>query len=52
MAELAQALESIPAQVAAGFTSICIKPSQFTDDASQVGPLCREVVARVAALVD
>lgn len=52
VAELAQALESIPAQVAAGFTSICIKPSQFTDDARQIGPLCREVVARVAALVD
>jgi probable F420-dependent oxidoreductase len=51
VADLEQALASIPAQVARGFTSICIKPSQFTDDPAQVGPLCREIVARVSALV-
>ena len=51
VADLAQALESIPDQLAQGFTTFCFKPSQFTDDPSQVGPLCREVVARVAALV-
>ncbi len=51
VADLGPALESIPAQLALGFTSFCIKPSQFTDDPRQVGPLCREVVARVAALV-
>ena len=50
VADLGRALESIPAQLERGFTSICIKPSQFTDDASEVGPLCREIVARVAAL--
>jgi len=50
VADLEQALASIPAQVARGFTSICIKPSQFTDDPDQVGPLCREIVARVSAL--
>ena len=51
VAELAQALSSIPDQVAAGFTSICIKPSQFIDDAERLGPFCREVVERVSALV-
>ena len=50
VADLAQALESIPDQVAQGFTTFCFKPSQFTNDPSRVGPLCREVVARVAAL--
>ena len=24
-----------------GYTSICFKPSMFTDDIEQVGPLCR-----------
>jgi alkanesulfonate monooxygenase SsuD/methylene tetrahydromethanopterin reductase-like flavin-dependent oxidoreductase (luciferase family) len=51
VADLEQALASIPAQAARGFTSICIKPSQFTDDPAEVGPLCREIVARVSALV-
>ncbi len=51
-ADLGEALESIPEQIAQGFTSFCIKPSQFTDDPGQVGPFCREVVARVAAFAD
>ena len=50
VADLGQALESIPAQLAQGFTTFCFKPSQFADDPRQVGPLCREVVARVARL--
>jgi probable F420-dependent oxidoreductase len=51
VADLATALDPIPAQVARGFTTICIKPSQFVDDAASVGPFCVEVVERVAALV-
>jgi probable F420-dependent oxidoreductase len=50
VADLARALESIPEQVAQGFTSFCVKPSQFTDDPAQVSSLCRDVVRRVAAL--
>jgi probable F420-dependent oxidoreductase len=50
VADLADALASIPAQVAAGFGSICIKPSQFIDDPGRIGPLCREIVERVGAL--
>jgi probable F420-dependent oxidoreductase len=49
-ADLAQAADAIPAQLAQGYSSICFKPSMFTDDIEQVGPLCRDLVARVAAL--
>ena len=49
-ADLEEALETIPAQIEAGFTSICVKPSQFTDDPAAVGALCRDIVARVSAL--
>jgi probable F420-dependent oxidoreductase len=51
VAEAGVALEAVPAQLARGFTTICIKPSQFIDDPGDVGPLCRAVVARVDALV-
>jgi hypothetical protein len=50
VADLGEALASIPAQLERGFTSICIKPSQFIDDPRELGPRCREVVARVAVL--
>ncbi|MFD8383064.1 TIGR03619 family F420-dependent LLM class oxidoreductase [Streptomyces sp. NPDC059679] len=49
-ADLAQALEPIPAQMAQGFTTFCIKPSQFTDDPNGVGAFCREVIRRVELL--
>lgn len=51
LADLEQALSAIPAQVAGGFTSICIKPSQFIDDPERMSAFCREVVERVSALV-
>jgi probable F420-dependent oxidoreductase len=44
VADLAQAAESIPAQLEAGYTTICFKPSQFSDDPGDVGRLCRELV--------
>jgi hypothetical protein len=50
-ADLAEAAERIPAQVARGYTAICFKPSHYTDDASQVGRLSAELVARAEALV-
>ena len=49
-ADLAQALEPIPAQMAQGFTTFCIKPSQFTDDPNGVGAFCHEVIRRVELL--
>lgn len=51
VADLEDALSDIPEQVAAGFTSFCIKPSQFIDDSARIGAFCREIVERVAALV-
>jgi alkanesulfonate monooxygenase SsuD/methylene tetrahydromethanopterin reductase-like flavin-dependent oxidoreductase (luciferase family) len=51
LADLGEALDRIPAQLERGFTTICIKPSQFVDDLSEVPELCREVVARVESLV-
>ncbi|MFI6324257.1 TIGR03619 family F420-dependent LLM class oxidoreductase [Nonomuraea sp. NPDC050556] len=43
-APLLPALESVPEQVAAGFTTMCMKPSMFTDSLAEVGALCREIV--------
>lgn len=51
VADLGQALSTIPDQVRAGFTTICIKPSQFIDDPRRMPSFCREVVERVSALV-
>jgi len=50
VADLGEALASIPAQLERGFTTICIKPSQFVDDPNRIGAFCREVVERVEAL--
>ena len=47
VADLGRALESVPGQLARGFTTICIKPSQFVDDPADVPSFCREVVARL-----
>ncbi len=45
VADLARAAEAIPEQLEAGYTTICFKPSQFTDDPADVGALCRRLVA-------
>jgi probable F420-dependent oxidoreductase len=50
VADLERALASVPEQVAEGFRTICIKPSQFTDDSAAMPRLCREIVDRVAEL--
>ncbi len=47
VADLAEAAEAIPAQLADGYTTICFKPSQYTDDPAEVGRLCRQLVASV-----
>jgi probable F420-dependent oxidoreductase len=49
VADLDRALQAVPHQMAAGFTTFCFKPSQFTDDAAKVGLLCRHVVERLAS---
>jgi probable F420-dependent oxidoreductase len=43
-ADFEHALESIPPQLRAGFTTICIKPNQFIDDATQLRLFFQRVV--------
>jgi probable F420-dependent oxidoreductase len=45
VADLDSAAAAIPAQLDAGYTTICFKPSQFTDDPAGVGALCRRLVS-------
>lgn len=52
VAPLPQALEEIPRQRELGFTTFCIKPSIFIDDAVDHARFCREVMARVGALTE
>jgi probable F420-dependent oxidoreductase len=49
VADLDVALDAIPEQVARGFTTICVKPSQFTDDPGEIPSLLERIVERVAA---
>jgi probable F420-dependent oxidoreductase len=51
VADLGQALATIPPQVATGFTTFCIKPSQFTDDPGDVARLCREIIRHVDGML-
>ena len=47
VADLEQALAAVPVQLARGFTSICFKPSMFTDDRDALGDVCARVVRHV-----
>ncbi|MEM7539468.1 MAG: LLM class flavin-dependent oxidoreductase [Chloroflexota bacterium] len=49
-ADLNIALESIPPQIEQGYTTFCVKPNQFIDDASQFTRFCEELVAGFANL--
>ncbi len=48
-ADVEGAFASVPGQLAAGYTSICFKPSMYTDDPAEVGALCRRLVAMAEA---
>jgi probable F420-dependent oxidoreductase len=48
-AELGAAMSSIGEQMEQGFTTFCLKPSQFIDDGAQIGAFCREVMQRASA---
>jgi alkanesulfonate monooxygenase SsuD/methylene tetrahydromethanopterin reductase-like flavin-dependent oxidoreductase (luciferase family) len=48
VADLDRALASIPGQLARGFTTICVKPSQFIDETAEIGSFCEDLVQRVA----
>jgi probable F420-dependent oxidoreductase len=47
IADLDGALAAVPGELARGFTSICFKPSMFTDDRGELGEVCARVVRRV-----
>ncbi len=47
VADLDEALASLPGQLAAGFGTICFKPSMYIDDAREVGALCRRLAKQV-----
>jgi probable F420-dependent oxidoreductase len=49
-ADLDQAMESFPEQAAHGFTTFCLKPSQFIDDPAEIGAFCRRAVDRAGRL--
>jgi len=36
--------------LARGFTTICVKPSQFIDETAQMDDFCRELAAKTARL--
>jgi probable F420-dependent oxidoreductase len=48
IADLDLAAAAIPAQLDAGYTTICFKPSQFTDDPQELPAICRRLVELVA----
>jgi probable F420-dependent oxidoreductase len=50
VADLEEALSDLPGQLKAGFGTICFKPSMYLDDARELGPFCRRLVARVAEI--
>jgi alkanesulfonate monooxygenase SsuD/methylene tetrahydromethanopterin reductase-like flavin-dependent oxidoreductase (luciferase family) len=50
VADLEEALRDLPGQLAAGFGTICFKPSMYIDDAREAGAFCRRLAARVAQI--
>ena len=50
VADLDQALAAVPDQIARGFSTICVKPSQFIDETAKIGAFCRELAEKVSAL--
>ncbi|MDQ4107520.1 MAG: TIGR03619 family F420-dependent LLM class oxidoreductase [Actinomycetota bacterium] len=52
VASVDEGLATIPEQLARGFTTICVKPSQFTDVPGEIPSLLRRIVDRVAAVRD
>ena len=49
VADLDLALRAVSAKVAAGYRSICFKPSMFTDDYNEVPDICRRVVRALSS---
>ncbi|MGN6722095.1 MAG: F420-dependent oxidoreductase, partial [Marmoricola sp.] len=50
LADLAESMASIPEQLEQGFTTICIKPSMYIDDQSDMESFCKDVMKRAEAM--
>jgi probable F420-dependent oxidoreductase len=50
VADLDRALAGIPAQMARGFGTFCVKPSQFIDSTAGIGAFCWELADKCSAL--
>ena len=50
VADLGEAMAALPEQLAQGFTTFCVKPSQFIDDPADLAGLCRDVMRRADRL--
>ena len=51
VADLGQAMESLPEQWEQGFTTICVKPSMFINDPRELPEFCREALRQAARLI-
>ena len=51
VADLRQAMESLPDQWEQGFTTFCVKPSMFINDARDLPTFCREAMQQATNLI-
>ena len=49
-ADIGKAMDTIPAQLEQGFTTFCMKPSMFIDDAGDLPAFCADVMRRADAM--
>jgi hypothetical protein len=49
-ADIGKAMDSIPEQLAKGFTTFCVKPSMFIDDADELPAFCADVMRRASQM--
>lgn len=49
-ADLGESMDSIPEQLDQGFTTICIKPSMYIDESSEMEMFCKDVIKRAEAM--
>ena len=49
-ADIGKAMDTIPAQLQKGFTTICVKPSMFIDDVGDLPAFCADVMRRADAM--
>ncbi len=50
VADVGEAMAAIPEQLEQGFTTFCLKPSQFIDDPRELEGFCRDVMRRAEAM--